>query len=254
MKIISIYSIKGGVGKTATCVNISYLASVEGYRTLICDLDPQAACSYYFRIRASKKYSGKKFIEGGKNIDSNIKGTDFENLDLLPSKFSYRNLDLNLDAQKQSKSQLKNILKRLKDEYDFIFLDCPPSISLVSENIFDASDYVFVPLIPTTLSVRTYIKLLNFFKKEKLDKSKLFAFFSMVEKRKKMHKDAIYMITQNNKYFLKSSIPYRSDIENMGIYRQPVPVHLPNSEASQSYFNLWNEMKKSLNKSYAKRN
>ncbi|NIP31074.1 MAG: AAA family ATPase [Candidatus Dadabacteria bacterium] len=243
MKIISVYSIKGGVGKTATTVNLAYLASTEGYRTLICDLDPQGASSYYFRIKASKGFSSYKFIRGGKHIQNNIKGTDFDNLDLLPSKLSYRNLDLALDAEKKSKSKLKKILKELTHDYDYIFLDCPPSISLISENIFNASDYIFVPLIPTTLSVRTYVKLLKFFKKENLDRSKLFAFFSMVEKRKKMHNEIIETMINNNKYFLKTTIPYRSEIENMGLYRQPIASYLKNSDGTRAYTNLWNEIK-----------
>ena len=109
MYIFSFYSMKGGVGKTATAVNIAYLASSEGARTLICDLDPQGASSYYFRIKASKKFSANKFLKGGKNIYKNIRGTDYSNLDLLPSKLSFRNLDLDLNDKKKSKSQLKII-------------------------------------------------------------------------------------------------------------------------------------------------
>ena len=90
MKIISVYSMKGGVGKTATAVNLSYLAANEGKSTLLCDLDPQAASSYYFRIKASKNFKPNKFIKGGKEIDKNIKGTDYQYLDLLPAKLSHR--------------------------------------------------------------------------------------------------------------------------------------------------------------------
>ena len=164
MKTVAIYSMKGGVGKTATAVNLAYCASKSGNFTLICDLDPQAASTYYFRIKASRNFNAGKFIKGGKNIVKNIKGTDFINLDLLPSKLSYRNFDLALDALKNSTQKLKTIFKDVEDDYDYLFLDCPPGISLISENVFNASDVILVPLIPTTLSVRTYIKLLKFFK------------------------------------------------------------------------------------------
>jgi len=231
MKKIAIYSMKGGVGKTAACVNLAYLASVDGFNTLLCDLDPQGASTYYFRIRASKNFNTNKFIKGGKYIDKNIKGTDFPNLDLLPSKLSYRNLDLALDALKNSKKRLKQILSELEDDYDYLFMDCPPGISLVSENVFNAADLILVPLIPTTLSELTYEKLLKFFERNDINPKKIHTFFSMVENRREGGK------------ILESAIPYRSDIEKMGIYREPVPVTSPHSDSTQAYNKLWNEIK-----------
>jgi len=243
MKTISIYSMKGGVGKTATAVNLSYLSAKEGFNTLICDLDPQAASTFYFRIKASKGFNPNKFIKGGKNIDKNIKGTDYPFLDLLPSKLSYRNFDLALDALKNSRTKLKKIFAELKDSYDYLFLDCPPGISLISENVFNASDIILVPVIPTTLSVRTYLKLLKFFKKKNLNRNKIHPYFSMVEQRKIMHKQTVDTIAKKLEHFLNTQIPYRSDVEKMGIYRKPVLEFSPNSQASESYIKLWEEVK-----------
>ena len=234
---------KGGVGKTATAVNLAYCAAKSGKFSLICDLDPQAASTFYFRVKASKSFNAGKFIKGGKNIDKNIKGTDFLNLDLLPSKLSYRNFDLALDALKNSNTKLKSIFKDIEDDYDYLFLDCSPGISLISENVFNASDIVLVPVIPTTLSVRTYIKLLKFFKKNKMDSCKIYPFFSMVEKRKTMHQETIRKILKKKNTFLKTQIPYRSDIEKMGVERRPVPEYAPGSPATETYFSLWEEIK-----------
>ncbi len=191
MKVIAVFNIKGGVGKTSTSVNLAFLAAKHGYRTLVWDLDPQAASSYYFRIKAKIKGGSKDLIAGKHELDELIKGTDFVNLDLLPADFSFRNLDLVLDARKKPTQRLQKLLKPLADDYDFVFLDCPPSISLLSEAVFEASDILLSPVIPTTLSVRTLAQLSKFIKDNGSIKARLLPFFSMVDRRKKMHLDII---------------------------------------------------------------
>ncbi len=243
MKIIALYNIKGGVGKTAAAVNLSYLAAQYGAPTLICDLDPQSCASFYFRIRGQKSFGSRKFLRGGKYIDKNIRGTDFDNLDLLPSKLSFRKMDLTLGGLKQSRKRMRRLFKPLEDAYDYVFLDCPPSISLVSESVFYAADLLLVPLIPTTLSVRTYDRLLRFFKEKELDSSKIRAFFSMVERRKKMHREFVEQISEQSDHCLNSYIPCSSDVEKMGVYRQPVVHFRPRSRATEAYESLWSEIK-----------
>ena len=185
MKILAVYSIKGGVGKTASAVNLAYVAANNGYRTLVWDLDPQGASSYYFRIKPKVKGGSKELIAGKQDLDGLIKGTDFENLDLLPADFSFRNLDLLLDEKKKPTKQLKKLLIPLADDYDFIFLDCPPSISLLSEAIFEAADALLSPIIPSTLSIRTLDQLQAVIVDKELDSLTLIPFFSMFDKRKK---------------------------------------------------------------------
>lgn len=243
MNIMALYNIKGGVGKTATCVNLSYLAAVEGASTLLLDLDPQGSASFYFRIKPSKKFNTKKFLKGKKKIDKNIKGTDFDNLDLLASDMSYRNLDIILNDLKRSKKQLRDILAPFETEYEYIFIDCPPNITLVSENVFFAADYLLVPLIPTTLSMLSYTKLSQFFSNHSIPAEKILPFFSMVEKRKKMHQEIIKKYQKENKKFLKICIPFAADVEKMGILRKPVVALKTNSAASQAYQKLWQELK-----------
>lgn len=243
MPIIALYHIKGGVGKTAAAVNLSYLAAQEGTKTLLIDLDPQGSASFYFRVRPSKNLKSRLLLKGGKKVDRNIKGTDYENLDILPSTLSYRKLDLQLNGFKKSKTRMKAILKPFEKEYRFIFIDCPPNITLVSENIFNAANILLVPVIPTTLSILTYEKLCQFFKDQKRDQNKILAFFSMVEKRKKMHREIINEKAESGRgRFLNSLIPYAADVENMGIYREPVVKIKPNSIAAQCYKRLWIEI------------
>jgi cellulose biosynthesis protein BcsQ len=233
---------KGGVGKTAAAANLAYLCAKSGKSTLLIDIDPQASASFYYRIEPGKKHNINTLIKGGNKIDKNIRETDFKNLDLLPAHLSYRNLDLVLDDLKNPQKQLRKVLSPLKKEYDFVFIDCPPNITLVSENIFFAADLIVIPFIPTTLSLLTYNKLMDFFKSMALKKSKVYAFFSMVEKRKSMHK-AIMADVENKKRFLNSSIPYSSDVERMGLERTPVTSYKPKSPAAQAFLALWKEIK-----------
>jgi len=236
---LALYSNKGGVGKTAAAVNLSYLAAQAGSKTLICDLDPQSSATYYFRVKPKLKSGAKGFIKGGDQIKKNIKGTDYENLDLLPADFSLRNLDAAFYKLKRPKERLGKIIKPFEAEYDLIIFDCPVTISILAENIFNASEFILVPLIPTTLSVRTYRQLLSFCRKNKYDTGKIYAFFSMVDRRKKMHKELMAMMLKEFKGVLRSLIPYLSQIERMGIDREPVAASAPGSVASKAYQNLW---------------
>ncbi|MBO8092237.1 MAG: AAA family ATPase [Prosthecochloris sp.] len=241
MKTIALYSIKGGVGKTATAVNLSYLASKEHPPVLICDLDPQGATSFYFRIVPNKKYNSAKFLKGSKKIYNNIKGTDFEQLDLLPADFSYRNLDIELGEKKNPQKKLQQNLEELSTEYSLIFFDCPPNLTLLSESVFAASDLILVPMIPTTLSLRTYEQLISFFRENNLDTKKIRPFFTMFERRKSMHRE-ITQSCKGRKGFMDTTIPYNSEVEKMGLYRAPLNAHLPHAPAAIAYRRLWEEL------------
>jgi chromosome partitioning protein len=246
MTTLALYSNKGGVGKTTAAVNLSYLAAQTGAKTLICDLDPQSSATYYFRVKPKLKSGAKGFIKGGKQVYKSVKGTDYENLDLLPADFSLRNLDVTFDKMKRSKIRLKKILYPFKCEYNLIILDCPVTIGILAENIFNAVDYTLVPLIPTTLSVRTHRQLLSFCKKKKYDVGKIYTFFSMVDRHKKMHLELMTRVVREFNGVLKSLIPYLAQIEKMGIHREPVAVYSPGSVASKSYQNLWNKIQESI--------
>jgi cellulose biosynthesis protein BcsQ len=242
MNVLAVYSIKGGVGKTSSAVNLAFNAAHNGYRTLVWDLDPQGASSYYFRVKPKIKGGSKDLIAGKRELDGLIKGTDFENLDLIPADFSFRNLDLVLDAKKKPTRQLKKLLKPLAEEYDFIFLDCPPNISLLSEAVFEASDILLSPIIPTTLSLRTLDQLKKFIEENSLKNLELFPFFSMVDRRKKMHREIMGNLIETYPEILTTAIPYASDIERMGLERMPLGGFIKKSPSLSAYHQLWQEV------------
>jgi len=242
MKTIATYNIKGGVGKTSTAVNIAYIAAKNGYKTLVWDLDPQGASSYYFRVKPKVKGGSKELIAGNRELDGLIKATDFDNLDLLPADFSFRNLDLVLDARKKPAQRLKKLIAPLRQEYDFVILDCPPNISLLSESIFEASDFLLSPIIPTTLSLRTLEQLKKYIKDSKLKHIKLIPFFSMADKRKKMHREIIESLFDSHPDILQTAIPYASDIERMGWERLPLGAYTRRGRSHDAYLALWQEI------------
>jgi chromosome partitioning protein len=241
MKIIATYNIKGGVGKTATAVNLGYLAASEGYRVLLWDLDPQGAASFLFRVKPKVKGGGKALIQGARSIDAAIKGTDYDNLDLLPADFTYRNLDLLLDSAKRPTRKLASLLAPLKAEYDIVFLDCPPSISLLSESVLRAADVLLVPLIPTTLSVRTLDQLTQFVGDLNGHRPDVLAFFSMIDRRKRLHLQIAEELPAERTYFAATVIPAMSAIERMSVQRAPVTAFAPRSQAARQYRALWAE-------------
>ena len=242
MKVVATYNIKGGVGKTAAAVNLAWLAARSGLRTLVWDLDPQAAATFYFRVKPKVRGGGKKLVKGGSRISDFIKGTDYENLDLMPADFSYRHLDIRLDQKKKPTQQLKKLLMPLKKAYDLVVLDCPPSISLVSESVFFAADALVVPVIPTTLSQRTLEQLYEFRSERKLEGLKLLVFFSLVDRRKKLHHEVMAEIAMQHPEVLKSCIPNASQVERMGVFKKPINDFAPACAAAQAYEELWFEI------------
>jgi len=237
MNCVAVYSSKGGVGKTATAVNLAYASAYRGKKTLLCDIDPQGASSYYYRIPIKGKFNKKQFLKG--KFKDFIQKTTYPNLDLLPAHFSFRNLDIALDTEGNNK--LKQIFASLKDDYEVLVFDCPPNMTLLSENLIMAADQVVMPVIPTTLSIRALAQLLKLFDKIGAERKKLRAFFSMVERRKKMHVDTVRAY-RKEKIFFKTFIPYLADVEKMGVTREPVAVFRPTSPAAFAYDRLWMEV------------
>ncbi|NPV00609.1 MAG: ParA family protein [Brevinematales bacterium] len=242
MQVIGIYNIKGGVGKTAAAVNLSYLSSRTIGKTLLWDLDPQGAATFYFQKKQGFESGTKKIIKGKSSLKESIKNTDYIYLDIVPSDFSFRNFDIILDNVKKSRTRLRDVIDEIKHDYDILILDCPPGISLLSENIFHAVDRLVVPIIPTILSVRTYHQITSFYLENELNEKDVVAFFSMAEIRKKMHRETMDELWLKEKRVCKFFIPYLSEIEKMGVTQKPVAAIRPKSRSAIAYRELWKEL------------
>jgi cellulose biosynthesis protein BcsQ len=241
MRTVAVFNIKGGVGKTATAVNLAYLSAAAGVRTLLWDLDPQGSATFYFRVRDGIDAKLKHVVRGKRPLDELIRGTDHEGLDLLPADFAYRHLDLALAHAGKPRARLGHLLGPLASRYDHLFLDCAPSMSLVSESVFGAADALLVPTIPTTLSLRTLEQLAAHLAASERRRPKVLPFFCMVDLRKSMHRELVRSEERRPFPFLRASIPYSSTVEQMGIHRAPIAIFAAGSEADRAFRELWLE-------------
>jgi chromosome partitioning protein len=242
MKIIAVTNIKGGVGKTTTAVNLSYLCAASNGPTLLWDLDPQGAATYTLRGDPLEHASPKKLLNGKRHLPELILSTGYANLDLLPADFSYRNFDVHLAERKKPTERLLKMSRSLREVYAVLFLDCAPGISLLSENVLRAADAIIVPLLPTPLSVRMLVQLQDFIASKGWTDLKLLPFFSMVDRRKSLHHEIIANTRERFPTMLATEVPYSSEIERMTLRRAPIPAFAPRSAAAQVYSALWAEV------------
>ena len=245
MIVVALYNLKGGVGKTASCVNFAYLAAKDGYKTLLWDIDPQGSTTFYYKVKPKDVQGIKKLISKDANLDSAILSTEYDNLEIIAADNSVKSFDIMVEEMKGQKNRLKSILKQLENDYDFVFIDCPPGFSALSENIFSAADVILMPIIPTTLSIRTYNMVKDYFKEKELDSTKLMCFFTMADRRKNMHNEIMELLYKDKKFF-QNYIPYLSEVEKMGIHRQPIEEYARSSYAAKCYHELWTEIKEGV--------
>lgn len=246
MQILAVYNFKGGVGKTATAVNLSYLSARDGARTLVWDLDPQGAATYTFRIRPKLVGGVRGLLAGGVELEASLRATDFEGLDLLPADFSCRDLDAVLQDGGDPGRALRELVAPLESEYDRLVLDCAPSISNLSEGIFRVADALLAPTLPTPLSLRTLARLMKHLRSSGLERSHVLPFLGMVDRRKALHREIEAYVSEQGLGFLSARIPYSSSVEQMATRRLPVCVFAPSDRASHAYEELWTEIRERL--------
>ena len=241
MKVLATYSIKGGVGKTTTAVNLAHEAAATGARVLLWDLDPQGAATFFVRVKPSVKGGAERLVSDTGSLAANIRATDDPAVHIVPADFSLRHLDLELDDTKRPTRRLAALLEPVAGRYDVALLDCAPGITLTSESVFDAADALIVPTIPTTLSERTLDQLTHFLA-EQADAPMLLAFASMVDRRKRLQRETVVHLVHDVPGFLQTAIPNASIIERMGAERAPVAAFAPTSDAATAFRALWREI------------
>lgn len=146
-KIIAIANQKGGVGKTTTSVNLSAAMGAMGKKTLLVDVDPQGNSSSGVGIdRREKKNTMYEVLIGECTVEEALVHTEFSNLDILPSSMDLAAAELELASMEHRESVLKRALVPLRETYDYILIDCPPSLGIITTNALCAADTLLVPI------------------------------------------------------------------------------------------------------------
>jgi cellulose biosynthesis protein BcsQ len=242
MQIIAVSNIKGGVGKTTTAVNLAYLAAAAGRPTVLWDLDPQGAATYTLRGAPDERASAKKLVQGRQALADFAASTDYADLHLVPADVSYRDFDIHMNERKHRTERLLKMSRSLHDACDLLMLDCPPGMSLLTENVLRAADAIVVPLLPAPLSLRMLEQLMVFVEDAGWTDLRMLPFFSMVDRRKSLHEEVMADARARFPMILASEIPYWSEIERMTVRRAPLPAFAPRSPAAQVYAALWQEI------------
>ena len=161
-KIVSFSNQKGGVGKTTTCVNMAaYLASF-GKKVLLIDIDPQGNATTGLGFsKSSLKNSVYSVLIDDERVADNVQKTEIENLDLLPSNIDLAGAEVELVYKKMREKVLKNALAEEKDKYDYILIDCPPSLGLLTINALAAADTVIIPIQSEYYALEGLSQLMN---------------------------------------------------------------------------------------------
>lgn len=161
-KIVSITNQKGGVGKTTTAVSLTYSLAEEGKKMLFVDIDPQANGTSSFGVnKRNIKHSVYEVLINSCPVQDAIMHTPYENVDILPTNMNLAGAEIEMVAMENREGLLRAALNKVRHRYDFIIIDCPPSLSLLTLNALNASNSVIIPLQPEYLALEGVSQLIN---------------------------------------------------------------------------------------------
>lgn len=242
MKVLALYHLKGGVGKSTAAVNLAAAAARDGWRCLLWDLDPQGAASYLLRAEAGA-LGARRLAKGKAVLADALQAGVRPGLDMLPASFSYRHLDLRLEAEGKAGKAIGRLLEPLAADYDVCFIDCAPSISVVSESVFRAADALLVPVLPNALSLQALEQFVQALRDTLPQPPAVWPFFNLVDRRKSLHRAMLDNDLPLLADRFSTAIPYAAAIERMAEERAPVADFAPRSAAAQAFGALWAELR-----------
>ena len=248
-KIISVANQKGGVGKTTTTVNLSTLLAKKGKKVLLIDTDPQGNATSGLGVTKELELSVYDILVGETTFEETIEKTAIKNLSVCPSNISLAGAEVQLVSMMSREQRLKVKLDEIKDKFDYILIDCPPSLGLITLNAFTASDTVLIPVQCEYFALEGLGQLLNTVNlvKKHLNKSLEIegALLTMYDARTNLSNQVVKEV---KKYFegkvYKTVIPRNVRLSEAPSYGMPISLYDPRSKGAKAYEKLAKEFLK----------
>lgn len=239
-KVVSIANQKGGVGKTTTAVNLSTILAKKGNKVLMIDADPQGNATSGLGINKDVNFSVYDVIVNDVEIENTVQQTMVKNLDVCPSNINLAGAEVELVSMISREHRLKEKIDSQKNKYDYIIIDCPPSLGLITLNAFTASDSVLIPVQCEYYALEGLGQLINTINlvKKHLNKELVVegALLTMFDIRTNLSNQVVKEV---NKYFenkvYKTVIPRNVKLSEAPSYGMPISVYDPKSKGAKSY-------------------
>ncbi len=252
-KIVSVANQKGGVGKTTTTVNLSTILAKRGKKVLLIDTDPQGNATSGLGIEKESDLSTYDLLITDVAAEDIIQETAIKNLYITPSNMNLAGAEVQLVSMMSREQRMKEKLDVIKDKFDFILIDCPPSLGLITLNAFTASDSVLIPVQCEYYALEGLGQLLNTVElvRKHLNKNLYVegAILTMYDIRTNLANQVVREVKRffQNKVY-KTVIPRNVKVSEAPSYGMPITIYDPKSKGARSYekfakeFLKWNEL------------
>lgn len=251
-KITAIVNQKGGIGKTTTALNLGYALSQEGKKVLLIDFDPQSSLSSALGINADNKPNIHTLMANSieeKEIEENYIININNNLDIIPSTLDLAGIEMTLVNVMSRETILKSIIDEIKTDYDYVLIDCSPSLGTLTINALTACDSVIVPVTPEYLSAKglgLLVKNINIIKKRINPNIEIDGILiTMLNRRTNLSKEMVKAINESTGYIkqqynldiqvFESMIPRSVRAGEAMLYKQSVIEYDPKNQVSEAY-------------------
>ncbi len=247
-KILSLSNQKGGVGKTTTAVNLGYALAKLGQKTLICDIDPQGNATTGVGVdHTEHKFDSYKLMIGQSTLENSIVQTQYNNLFVVPSTVDLAGAEIELVDMQHRESKLKDGLKSAKDMFDFVLIDCPPSLGLLTVNSLVAADQLLIPIQSEYYALEGVTQLLSTFQLIRKTLNPALSIFgvllTMYDERTTLSRAVANEIKQHFGDVLFSTIiPRNVRISEAPSHGKPISVYDPTSKGAVAYEQLAQEV------------